>query len=67
MYVDLNAEKATAGRDALSKSMYGHLFDWLVQRTNKAMLGSDGNSFRCVFFHYFWLSLFMKYIYRHVN
>jgi len=44
VYVDLNADKATAGRDALSKSLYGHLFDWLVERTNKAMLGNDALS-----------------------
>ena len=36
----LNVERAIAGRDALSKSLYGHLFDWLVVRTNKAMIGS---------------------------
>ena len=38
--VDLNVDKAQAGRDALSKSLYGKLFDWLVIRTNKAMAGT---------------------------
>ena len=42
--VDLNVEKATAGRDALAKSLYGNLFDWLVSRTNKSLTGESGNT-----------------------
>lgn len=33
----LNVEQATYTRDALSKSLYARLFDWLVQSVNKEM------------------------------
>jgi myosin-1 len=33
----LNTDKATAVRDALSKEIYSRLFDWIVDRVNKAM------------------------------
>ena len=36
--VPLNYVQATATRDALSKAIYGRLFDWLVERVNQALI-----------------------------
>eukprot|EP00466_Bigelowiella_natans_P001656 jgi/Bigna1/41654/e_gw1.55.12.1 len=35
--VGLSVEEATAARDALSKFIYEHMFDWLVKRINKSI------------------------------
>lgn len=35
--VPMNKNQATAARDALAKSLYDHLFDWIVGRVNVAM------------------------------
>jgi myosin heavy subunit len=35
----LSAEKAADSRSCLSKAIYGRMFDWLVQRVNRAMEG----------------------------
>ena len=40
--IGLGAEEARAARDALAKEIYSRLFDWLVERINKA-IGSGGN------------------------
>ncbi|RZC85461.1 hypothetical protein C5167_041646 [Papaver somniferum] len=40
---ELDREAAAAGRDALAKTVYARLFDWLVQKVNKS-LGQDTNS-----------------------
>ena len=36
--VPLNGVQAAAARDGLSKTIYSRLFDWLVQRLNKALV-----------------------------
>ena len=35
--VPMNKAQATAARDALAKSLYDHLFEWIVGRVNLAM------------------------------
>lgn len=35
--VPLNRVQATAVRDALAKALYNNMFDWIVERVNKAM------------------------------
>jgi len=38
--IPLKPHDAKDSRDALSKSIYGQLFDWLVERVNKSLAGS---------------------------
>ena len=38
----LSVDEAEQSRDALAKSIYGALFDWLVGRVNAAIVGEDG-------------------------
>ena len=40
--IPLKPADARAGADALAKSVYGKLFDWLVKRVNAAMEGERG-------------------------
>ena len=40
-HVKLNKEKASLARDALTKSIYARLFDWMVTQINKTMKGSS--------------------------
>lgn len=35
--IPLNRVQACAARDALAKSIYDRLFDWIVQKTNQAL------------------------------
>lgn len=39
----LDPENATASRDALAKTTYSHLFDWLVEKINNS-IGQDADS-----------------------
>lgn len=39
----LSVEEAEQSRDALAKSVYGALFDWLVTRVNSAIVGEDNS------------------------
>ena len=39
-----NKEQAIYTRDALSKSLYSRLFDWIVQKVNQAMYYPENNS-----------------------
>ena len=39
----LNTKSSEATRDALSKSLYGRMFDWLVKRVNDT-LNKAGNA-----------------------
>ena len=41
--VPLNVPQATSVRDALSKTIYDKLFDWIVERVNKAMHTNNAN------------------------
>lgn len=36
-HVPLNAVQANAARNALAQSIYGRLFDWIIDRTNRAL------------------------------
>jgi myosin-5 len=38
----LSVDEAEQSRDALAKSVYGSLFDWLVTRVNEAIIGEEG-------------------------
>ena len=40
----LTAEKAADNRSCLAKAIYGRMFDWLVQRVNRAMEGDFRSS-----------------------
>lgn len=40
----LSVEEAEQSRDALAKSIYGALFDWLVTRVNSAIVGEDARA-----------------------
>ncbi|KAI5800470.1 myosin-1 [Pyronema domesticum] len=41
--VPLNIAQATSVRDALAKGIYNNLFEWIVDRVNKAMQNSAGS------------------------
>lgn len=43
-HVPLNIVQAIAVRDALAKGIYNNLFEWIVERVNKSLQGSQGSS-----------------------
>eukprot|EP00002_Diphylleia_rotans_P005132 TRINITY_DN1421_c0_g1_i1.p1 TRINITY_DN1421_c0_g1~~TRINITY_DN1421_c0_g1_i1.p1 ORF type:complete len:1546 (-),score=390.98 TRINITY_DN1421_c0_g1_i1:282-4919(-) len=44
MNIPLNPQQASDNRDALAKTLYGNMFDWLVSRINQAMSAPAGTA-----------------------